>query len=44
MHELKGWFFLLLSLAFLMMICAIAALSMLMRPQRWCDTTFRAAA
>ena len=40
MHELKGWFFLLLSLAFLMTICAIAALSMFMRPQRWCDTTF----
>lgn len=44
MHQIKGWVFLLLSLALLMIICGIAALSMLMRPQRWCDTTFRAAA
>jgi hypothetical protein len=43
MQELKGWFFLLLSFALLMVICGIAALSMVMRPQRWCDKTFRAA-
>jgi hypothetical protein len=43
-HEIKGWVFLLLSLALLTMICAIAALSVLARPQRWCDRSFRAAA
>jgi hypothetical protein len=44
MQEIKGWVFLLLSMALLVLICAIAALSMFMRPQRWCDKTFRAAA
>jgi hypothetical protein len=44
MHDLKGWFFLALSFLFLLLICAIAALSMLMRPPRWCDKTYRAAA
>jgi hypothetical protein len=44
MQELRGWFFLLLSFLFLMLICAIAALSMVMRPQRWCDKAFRATA
>ncbi len=35
--ELKGWFFLLVSLAFLVTICALAALATYMQPCRWSE-------
>jgi len=35
--ELKGWFFLAVSLAFFALICAMAALSTVMRPERWSE-------
>ena len=44
MHEIKGWFFLALSLLFLMTICAIAAMGMIMRPVRWGSRSYRPAA
>jgi hypothetical protein len=37
MQELKGLFFLFVSLAFFAMICAAAALSTVMQPVRWSE-------
>jgi hypothetical protein len=39
MHDLKGGFFLAASVVMLVLICAIAALASVMRPQRWCERT-----
>ncbi len=33
--EMKGWFFLIVSLAFFAFICALAAFSTVMQPTRW---------
>ena len=41
MHDLKGGFFLLASFVMLALICAIAALGTVMRPQRWCERQTR---
>jgi hypothetical protein len=41
MHDLKGGFFLFASFVMLALICAIAALGTVMRPQRWCERTTR---
>jgi len=41
MHDLKGGFFLIASFGLLAMICAIAALGTIMRPQRWCERQTR---
>lgn len=37
LHDLRAGFFLLIGLAMLAMICAVAALSTVMRPVRWAD-------
>ena len=37
LHDLRAGFFLLVGLAMLVMICAVAALSTVMRPVRWAD-------
>ncbi|HEU5202051.1 MAG TPA: hypothetical protein VFT92_04595 [Nitrospira sp.] len=37
LHDLRAGFFLLVGLAMLAMICAVAALSTVMRPVRWAD-------
>ncbi len=37
MTELRGWFFLVVSLVFLSMICALAVLSAYMQPRRWSE-------
>ena len=37
LHDIRAGFFLLLGLAMLAMICAVAALSTVMRPVRWAD-------
>jgi hypothetical protein len=42
MDEAKGWFFLIFSFLFLMMICAIAAVSLVLRPARWTNRFHRA--
>lgn len=41
MHDLKGGFFLIASFGLLAMICAVAALGTIMRPQRWCERQTR---
>ncbi len=35
--ELRGWFFLMVSLVFLTIICALAVLSAYMQPRRWAE-------
>jgi len=37
LHDIRAGFFLLVGLAMLAMICAVAALSTVMRPVRWAD-------
>lgn len=37
LHDVRGGFFLLVGLAMLAFICAVAALSPVMRPVRWAD-------
>ena len=37
LHDIRAGFFLLMGLAMLAMICAVAALSTVMRPVRWDD-------
>jgi hypothetical protein len=37
LHDVRAGFFLLIGLAMLAMICAVAALSTVMRPVRWAD-------
>jgi len=37
LHDIRAGFFLLIGLAMLAMICAVAALSTVMRPVRWAD-------
>ena len=37
LHDLRAGFFLLVGLAMLALICAVAALSTVMRPVRWAD-------
>lgn len=37
LHEVRAGFFLLVGLAMLAFICALAALSTVMRPARWAD-------
>ncbi|HKC93760.1 MAG TPA: hypothetical protein VKB81_07040 [Nitrospira sp.] len=37
LHDIRAGFFLLAGLAMLAMICAVAALSTVMRPVRWAD-------
>jgi len=37
LHDIRAGFFLLMGLAMLAMICAVAALSTVMRPVRWAD-------
>jgi hypothetical protein len=37
LHDIRAGFFLLMGLAMLAMICAVAALSTIMRPVRWAD-------
>jgi hypothetical protein len=37
LHDVRAAFFLLVGLAMLAMICAVAALSTVMRPVRWAD-------
>ena len=37
LHDVRAGFFLLVGLAMLAMICAVAALSTVMRPVRWAD-------
>jgi hypothetical protein len=41
MQDMKGGFFLIASFLLLAMICAIAALGTVMRPQRWCERETR---
>ena len=41
LHDLKGGFFLIASFGLLAVICAIAALGTIMRPQRWCERQTR---
>ncbi|WHZ13449.1 MAG: hypothetical protein OJF52_000281 [Nitrospira sp.] len=41
LHDMKGGFFLIASFLLLATICAVAALSTLMRPQRWCERETR---
>jgi len=36
-HDVRGGFFLMVGLATLAFICAVAALSAVMRPARWAD-------
>jgi hypothetical protein len=36
-HNLRGGVLIIAAVTFLGVICAIAALSLLMRPDRWCD-------
>ena len=40
-HDVKGGFFLIASFVLLALICAIAALGTVMRPQRWCERQTR---
>jgi len=35
--ELKAWFFLIISLLLLLMICSVAALGLFTRPTRWSE-------
>jgi sorbitol-specific phosphotransferase system component IIBC len=37
LHDVRAGFFLMLGLAMLAFICAVAALSTVMRPGRWAD-------
>ncbi len=37
LHDIRAGFFLMVSLAMLAFICAVAALSTVMRPARWAD-------
>ena len=37
LHDVRAGFFLMVSLAMLAFICAVAALSTVMRPARWAD-------
>jgi len=37
LHDFRAGFFLMVSLAMLAFICAVAALSTVMRPARWTD-------
>jgi len=37
LHDVRGGFFLMVGLATLAFICALAALSAVMRPTRWAD-------
>ncbi len=37
MTYLKGWFMLVVIMAFLSMICGLAMLSTALQPQRWCE-------
>ena len=37
LHDVRAGFFLMLGLAMLVFICAVAALSTVMRPSRWAD-------
>ena len=37
LHDIRAGFFLLMGLAMLAMICAVAALSTVMRPVRWAE-------
>ena len=37
LHDMRAGFFLFVGLAMLAMICAVAALSTVMRPVRWAD-------
>jgi len=37
LHDVRAGFFLMVSLAMLAFICAVAALSTVMRPARWTD-------
>jgi len=37
LHDVRAGFFLMVSLAMLAFICAVAALSTVMRPTRWAD-------
>jgi hypothetical protein len=37
LHDVRAGFFLLVGLAMLALICAVAALSTVMRPVRWAD-------
>lgn len=37
LHDMRASFFLMIGLAMLMFICAVAALSTVMRPGRWTD-------
>ncbi len=35
--ELKAWFFLIISLLLLLIICSVAALGLFTRPKRWSE-------
>ena len=37
LHDVRAGFFLMVGLAMLAFICAVAALSTVMRPRRWAD-------